>query len=225
MIKKVFTTLAFCLLFTSLVSAQNWDASEPASYHSSVVKVTGDGYSGSGTVIKFIKDSDKHEGYYVGWVLTASHVVRSKDTIFRVHFKNGQITKNGTVVLKKPESADSFNDLAIIRALIPDDVIPMEISTEDIPMGAEVELCGYATGELRHWNAEYAGECMNHDGHIVFTWGIQGDSGGPIIYKGKVVGVICFGQGVEKYKDTNRVIVCPVYGSNVGRIKDYIQNT
>ena len=55
MIKKFFTTLAFCLLYTSTVLAQNWDASEPASYHSSVVRVSGDGYSGSGTVIKFIR--------------------------------------------------------------------------------------------------------------------------------------------------------------------------
>ena len=224
MFKKVFTTLAFCLLYSSTILAQNWDASEPASYHSSIVRVTGDGYSGSGTVVKYIKDS-KHEGYYIGWVLTASHVVRSKETLFTLYFNNGKVTENGTVVVKKNDEADSFNDLAIIRALIPKDIVPMEISTEDIPMGAEVELGGYATGQLRHWTAKYAGECMNHDGHIVFTWGIQGDSGGPIIYNGKLVGVICFGQGVERYKDTRRIIVCPVYGSNVERIKDYIQNT
>jgi hypothetical protein len=224
MFKKVFTTLAFCMLITSSILAQNWDASEPASYHSSVVKVTGDGYSGSGTVIKFIKESNKHEGYYVGWVLTASHVIRSKETLFTLHFKNGKVTENGTVVVKKNDVADSFNDLAIIRALIPKDIVPMEISTEDVPMGAEVELCGYATGELRHWTAKYAGECMDHDGHVVFTWGIQGDSGGPIIHKGKIVGVICFGTGVGNYEETHRAIVCPVYGSNVERISSFINN-
>tara|TARA_R110000824_G_scaffold397870_1_gene601147 strand:+ start:694 stop:1374 length:681 start_codon:yes stop_codon:yes gene_type:complete len=223
MIKKVFLTLAFCLIGSISLSAQNWDASEEASYHSSIVKVTGDGYSGSGTVIKFIEDSEKHEGYYVGWVLTASHVVRSKETRFRIYFNNGEITKNGVVILKKNDVIDSFNDLALIRALIPDDIVPMEVSTEDIPIGAEVELCGYATGNLRHWTAPYAGECVDNGGHVVFSWGIQGDSGGPIIYNGKVVGVICFGTGVKEYKDTQRMIVCPVYGSNVERIKDYLK--
>ena len=63
---------------------------------------------------------------------------------------------------------------------------------------------------------------MGNGGHIVFSWAIQGDSGGPIIYNGKVVGVICFGTGVKKYKDTNRVIVGPVYGSNVERVESHI---
>ena len=57
---------------------------------------------------------------------------------------------------------------------------------------------------------------------MVFSWAIQGDSGGPIIYKGKVVGVICFGMGIKKYEDTQRFIVGPIYGSNVERIQQSI---
>ena len=221
MVRKIFLTFAFCLLGVSSIFAQTWEPSEEASYHSSIVKISGDGYSGSGTVIKFIKDSEQYEGYYYGWILTASHVIYSTDTNFSVYFNNGDVTSNGRVVIKKSEN-DSFNDLGIIRALIPKDVKPMEISVEDVPIGEHVELCGFGTGEFRHWNAKYCGEGMGHGGHVVFSWAIQGDSGGPIIYNGKVVGVICFGTGVKKYKDTNRVIVGPVYGSNVERVESHI---
>lgn len=218
MVQRFFLTLCVCLFCVSSVFAQTWESSEEATYHSSVVKISGNGYSGSGTVIKFIEDSSKYEGYYYGWILTASHVIYSTDTNFTVYFNNGDVTSNGRVVIKKSEN-DSFNDLGIIRALIPEDIIPMEISTDDIPIGETVELCGFGTGEFRHWSAKYCGEGMGHGGHVIFSWAIQGDSGGPIIYNGKVVGVICFGTGVKKYKDTNRVIVGPVYGSNVERVE------
>ena len=218
-------TLAFCLIGFNSVYAQNWDASDEASYHSSIVQVSGEGYLGSGTVIKFIKDSEKYEGYYVGWVITASHVVKSTDTKFKIYFNNGEITKNGTVVVKRNDSVDSFNDVALIRALIPDDVVPMEISTEDVPIGAKVELCGYGTGEFRHWNATYGGEGLDSGGHLVFSWGIQGDSGGPIIYDGKVVGIICFGMGIKEYEDSQRMIVAPVYGTNVERVQNSIDSS
>ena len=221
MVRKIFLTLAFCFIGSISVFAQNWDASDEASYHSSIVKISGDGYSGSGTVIKFIEDSSKYEGYYYGWILTASHVINSTQTNFTVFFNNGDVTSNGRVVIKKNDS-DSFNDLGIIRALIPKDIEPMEISTEDVPAGEKVELCGFGTGQFRHWNAKYCGEGMDSGGHIIFSWAIQGDSGGPIIYNGKVVGVICFGTGVKKYKETNRVIVGPIYGSNVERIESLI---
>ena len=221
MVRKIFLTLAFCFIGSISVFAQDWDASDEASYHSSIVKISGDGYSGSGTVIKFIEDSSKYEGYYYGWILTASHVINSTQTNFTVFFNNGDVTSNGRVVIKKNDS-DSFNDLGVIRALIPKDIEPMEISTEDVPAGEKVELCGFGTGQFRHWNAKYCGEGMDSGGHIIFYWAIQGDSGGPIIYNGKVVGVICFGTGVKKYKETNRVIVGPIYGSNVERIESLI---
>ena len=217
MVHKFFLTLCCCLFSVSSIFAQSWEPSEEANYHSSIVKISGDGYSGSGTVIKFIEDSDKYEGYYYGLILTASHVINSSDTKFKIFFNNGEITKNGTVVIKKNDS-DSFNDLALIRALIPKGIVPMEISKEEVPMEDTVELCGFGTGQFRHWVAEYAGEGIDHGGHVVFSWAIQGDSGGPIIYNGKVIGVICFGTGFKKYKDTNRMIVGPIYGSNVERI-------
>ena len=187
MFKKMFLVVVLSLFTTTSVLAQTWEKSEEADDHSSIVKIAGDGYSGSGTVIEFIEDSKKYEGYYIGYILTASHVIADRD-------------------------------IALIRALIPDDIKPMEISKDPVPIEAEVELCGYGTGQLRHWKAKYGGSVMNDGGHIVFSWAIQGDSGGPIIYKGKVVGVICFGMAIKRYKETNRTIVGPIYGSNVGKL-------
>ena len=222
MVKKFFLTLCCCLFSASLLSAQSWEASEEASYHSSIVKISGDGYSGSGTVIKFIEDSEK-EGYYIGWILTASHVINTKDTIFEIFFNDGRKTENGTVIIKRAIS-DGFDDLAIVKALIPDDIIPMEISTEDVDIEENVELCGFGSVDFRHWIAKYGGKAMGNGGHIIFSWAIQGDSGGPIIHNGKVVGVICFGTGIKRYKDTGRVIVGPIYGSNIERIAQSIKS-
>ena len=217
MFKKLFLTLAFCLFSTTFLFAQNWEPSEQANYHSSIIKLKGDGYSGSGTVIKYIEDS-RVEGYYYGLILTASHVIHANDTRFTLFFSNGRTTEKATVFRRK-SGTSSFNDIALIRGLIPDDIKPMETSTEDVPIGKKVEMCGYGAGDFRHWEAIYGGEGMSNEGHIVFSWAIQGDSGGPIIYKGKVIGVICFGVGVKEYKDTERIIVGPIYGTNISKIE------
>ena len=213
----MFLVVVLSFFTTNSVFAQTWEKSEEADYHSSIVKITGGGYSGSGTVIEFIEDSKKHEGYYIGYILTASHVIADRDTLFKVFFGNGTNTINNKVI-SKSQIDTGFDDIALIRALIPDDIKPMEISKDPVPIEAEVELCGYGTGQLRHWKAKYGGSVMNDGGHIVFSWAIQGDSGGPIIYKGKVVGVICFGMAIKKYNETHRTIVGPVYGSNVGKL-------
>lgn len=217
MFKKIFIALLFCSFAVQALNSQEWESSTCAWYHDSVVKIIGDGYGGSGTVIKKVKDSSI-EGYYVGWILTASHVINSEDTLFYVYFNNGAVIKGGKVVEKSSFATDSYCDFGLIEALIPNSVKPMEISEEKVPMAAEVELAGFGTGQFRHWNAQYAGDKIDGDGHIVLTWGIQGDSGGPIIYEGKVIGIICFGTGIEEYKDTRRAIVAPVHGTCVSRI-------
>lgn len=217
MFKKIFIALLFCSLAAQHVSSQEWEASPRQWYHNSIVKVVGDGYGGSGTVIKRVGDHEI-EGYYLGWILTASHVINSEETSFSVYYNNGAVTSGASVVQKASYDTDAYCDFGLILALIPDSIKPMEIYEEDIPIAATVELAGFGTGTFRHWNATYAGDKMDGDGHIVLTWAVQGDSGGPIIYKGKVIGVICFGTGIEKYGDTERAIVAPVHGTDVKRI-------
>lgn len=219
MFKKIIFALALSALALQSVTAQYWPPSADKEYHNSIVKIIGDGYGGSGTVIKRTTDVSPLEGYYIGWILTASHVIYSEDTLFTVFYNNGAITKGASVVEKASYATDAYCDFGLIRALIPNSVKPMEIYEEEVPMGANVELAGFGTGTFRHWNADYAGDKIDGDGHIVLTWAVQGDSGGPIIYKGKVIGVICFGTGIEKYKDTPRSIVAPVHGTCVSRIK------
>lgn len=218
---KFFSSIVLLLLFSSILNAQV-KPSNDADYHEAIVKITGDGYGGSGTVVKRIKDAEV-EGYYIGWILTASHVIRSKETEFRVYFNNGAITKGGKVVVNSNYDGDSYGDYGLIRAIIPDCVTPMEVSTEDIPKLAEVELCGYGRGSFKHWLGIYAGEPFDRDGHIIWSYAVQGDSGGPIIYNGKVVGVICFGTAIERFEDTGRFRVTPVCGTCVSRIKKLLE--
>ena len=197
MFKKIFFALALSALALQSVTAQHWPPSPDKEYHNSIVKIIGDGYGGSGTVIKRTTDVSPVEGYYIGWILTASHVIYSQDTIFTIYFNNGAITDKATVVDKGDYDTDAYCDFGLIRALIPISVKPMKIYEEDVPIGSQVELAGFGAGDFRHWVADYAGDKSDGDGHIVLTWAIQGDSGGPIIYKGKVIGVICFGTGIE----------------------------
>jgi len=218
MFKKISIALLFCSLAVQTVKSQEWMPSPDRWYHDSVVKLIGDGYGGSGTVIKKVGESPL-EGYYIGWILTASHVIESEDTLFYVYFNNGAVVKNGKVVEKSYFQSDSYCDFGLIEALIPESVKPMEIYEEDVPIAATVELAGFGTGVFRHWSAKYGGDKLDGDGHIVLTWAVQGDSGGPIIYKGKVIGIICFGTGIQKYEDTRRAIVAPVHGTCVSRIK------
>ena len=209
------------ILFLSLLclcgvsNAQHWDMTEQQSYHNSVVQVQGGGIAGSGTVVKFIRDDGDN---YIGLVLTASHCIRSANTEMTILFKNGKSSTGGKVVHNSKFQFDRFNDIALIEAVIPDEVPVMEVSNEPIKYGDKVEMAGYATGKLRHWNAVYGGLTINGKGHIVYSWAIQGDSGGPIIYKGKVVGVICFGNAVAKYNE--RYIVSPINGTSVIKIQN-----
>jgi hypothetical protein len=221
---RLFLILAFCLVPSSLV-AQHWRPSNDGDHHDAVVKITGNnGWSGSGTVVDFIKDSEENSDYYIGLIITASHVVENSDILFKVNFNNGCITDGGKVIKKNSYIMDGFNDIAIIRALIPDSVKPMELSAEKPECGTELELAGFGASQFRHWLAPYCGTVYNQDGLVVFSWAIQGDSGGPVIYKGKVIGVICFGTSIKKYGDTSRLIVGPVYGTSASRVMKFIKD-
>lgn len=229
-VNKTLGAVVLTLLFSTVVVAQSYQATHDAywrpsvdsDYHKAIVKITGDGYGGSGTVVKRIEDSEV-EGYYIGWILTASHVIRDKETLFNVYFIDGTITENGTVVVNSDFNSNQFCDYGLIRAIIPNNVKPMEISVDEVPVGTDVEMCGYGRGSLKHWLGSYAGDKADGDGHIVWAFAVQGDSGGPIIHEGKIVGIICFGTGVERFGGTARYVVTPVYGTCVSRIKKLLE--
>ena len=205
------------------VTAQEWQNIPNAPHHKSVVKIIGsDGAAGSGTVVKKLFDSPDHKGYYIGLILTASHCLDDLSILFEVHFYNGAKTGKNRPIKDLPINVDSDNDLAVIRALIPDDVPVTELSSATPNCNDKVMMSGYGAGNVRHWAAKYGGKKLNSGGHIIFSWAIQGDSGGPVIYDGKVIGVICYGSGLRRFKDTRRMIVGPIYASNVDRIKEFV---
>ena len=194
---KILAYVFLCVVsLTPTLSAQNWPESFPKDYHAGVVECRSPSGRGSGTVVKFIKDSKEHPEYYIGLILTASHVIHDSDDLFTISYRSGKVTIKNSVVVKNSQALDRYNDVGLIRALIPDEIKPMEISLQRPKMGETVELAGYGTGVLRHWNSTYGGGILNNDGFIILSWAIQGDSGGPVIYKGKVIGVICFGSAV-----------------------------
>jgi len=206
------------------VVAQEWQNIPDASHRKSVVKILGEnGVCGSGTVIKKIKDSQSHPDFYLGLILTASHCVDDLSILFEVEFFDGSKTGKNLPIKDLPIEVDPDNDLAIIRALIPNKVPVAEMSTEKVKCNEKVLLSGYGAGKVRHWAAKYGGKKLATGGHIIFSWAIQGDSGGPVVHNGKVIGVICYGSGLRKFKNSQRMIVCPVYASNVARIKDFVE--
>jgi len=203
-------------------SAQEWKNIPDAPHRKSVVKLKGSNMvEGSGVVIKKIKDSDQHEGYYLGLILTASHCVEDLSVRFEVEFFNGAKTLRNRPVKDLPNDIDPDNDIAVIRALIPKEVTVTPLSTESLKCNDKVILSGYGAGKVRHWEAKYGGRKLLSQGHLIFSWGIQGDSGGPVVHNGKVVGIICYGSGIRQL-NSGRIVICPVHASNVSRIKSYI---
>jgi hypothetical protein len=174
-------------------------------------------------VVKFIKDSKRYPKYYIGLILTASHVIHNIDDLFIISYGNGKKTIKNSAVADNDTTLDRYNDVGLIRALIPDEIEPMEVSSERPMMGESVELGGYGTGWMRHWDAPYGGTLVGSDGLIILSWAIQGDSGGPVIYKGKVIGVICFGSAVSRFYGTRRLVICPIHCSSAGRIQQFIK--
>jgi len=221
--RGLFLALVIGLLGWNDAAAQVWESIPVPDHSKSVVKIIGNnGVSGSGTVIKKLQDSGKHKGFYLGLILTASHCVDNMGVLFEVKFYNNAVTNNCRPTKDLPITTDPDNDLAILRALIPNDVPVTELSSATPKCNDEVLLSGYGAGKVRHWAAKYGGKKLSSGGHIIFSWAIQGDSGGPVIYDGKVIGVICYGSGLKRFKETRRMIVGPVYASNVSRIKEYV---
>jgi len=220
---KILAYVFLCVVsLTSTLSAQNWPESPKQDYHASIVECLSPSGRGSGTVVKFIKDSKDHPDYYIGLILTAAHVIGSDEDLFSISFNSGKTTIKNSVVVKNSRTIDRYNDVGLIRALIPDEVKPIEVSSEQPKIGDTVELAGYGAGAMRHWNAVYGGSILNNDGFIVLSWAIQGDSGGPIIYNGKVIGVICFGSAVARYS-SRRLLISPIHCSSAGRAAQFIK--
>lgn len=223
------------MLWSNCLFAQTWEASPPADHHLAVVKVISEYGSGSGCVVEKLYESntEKSKGY-VGVIMTAAHVVLKDGEIidlFSIEFNNGKKSKNASVLVVSQDFIDkgmAVNDVAFIKAWIPEDVIPIEITYDSPKPGDNVEICGFAEGNFRHWYAPFAGQ--NSDlVHVsglrtVFTWPIPGDSGGAILYNGKVLGPVSGGAfWIEERTLNGTRITCPLNFCSKNQVKDLVQ--
>ena len=138
--------------------------------------------AGSGTLI--------HARGGTGYVLTAAHVVEGGGPV-QVRWHDGHAAP-ATLL-----AADGQLDVAVLRVVPPANAttIPLAESDHWQQRGETVELIGYGGGGLRHWQASVNGYAMT-DGVgrcqtlSLHTQTIGGDSGGAIVWRGKLVGVI-----------------------------------
>jgi S1-C subfamily serine protease len=154
---------------------------------------------GSGVVVKW-------SGRSV--VLTAWHVVRDAKRIF-IRLTTGK--KSEAKILR----VDQTWDVAILDAGVTEDILAASVANGDVAVGDMVETCGYGPDDrFSVCSAKVAGyvsavERLDVPSDLFFLQGYsqQGDSGGPIFCKGKVVGIISRGEKGE------------IYGCQIGRLQ------
>jgi len=145
-----------------------------------------------------------------GLVVTNQHVV-GRQTTATLRWSDGT-TARGRVVF-----TDRAADLALIELAAPAHIQPLQIASKaEMPRaGDAVSLAGYGTARrLTIWPARvqgYAKDKTGRDSIIVRTNAESGDSGGPIIFQGRVVGVLWGGRG--HYAAGRRFVMTDVRGT------------
>jgi hypothetical protein len=147
-----------------------------------VVQVLSARGAGCGTLIR-VDDG-------VGQILTAAHVVQGSAAC-RI------VWHDGTATAARVAAADAVLDVALLVGEAPPDAatIPLAGENQWPARGDVVELIGYGGGRLRHWQAAVNGYALTggtgkHQTLSVDTQTIGGDSGGAMIFRQRLVGVI-----------------------------------
>lgn len=173
---------------------QQVQASPVSDHHAGIVKVSIGNAGGTGTLIY----CDTPE---TGIVLTAWHVIEGQGQQGTLRWPSGETTGFRIV------GAEEGPDLAVLRCYLPKQyaVVPLAEVDEYAEAGETVEVCGYRAtyrGRMCHFFAKVSGyatrDSERHDQISVRAQTVSGDSGGPIIYRGKVVAVLWgFEGGVD----------------------------
>lgn len=151
-----------------------WPETPAADYHEAAVRVRQGQFAGSGCVVL-------HAGKLV--VLTAEHVVNGGDGS-RVELRSGPLEAR---VLTR----DRTNDLAVLACRLPPRHPCLRVGSErDEPGTFELIGFGGPGSRRRHWSV--TGHSFRHmliaDGYV-----ISGDSGGPVLHRGRLVGIVSGG--------------------------------
>jgi len=229
------------LLFVSPIFGQTKDSdyewSEAASHHSSVVRVyvplSSDETANAAGVLIHVTNERVKNGR-LGYVLTAAHVIegystfRSRNGIIytniSIEFSNGKKSAKCQVVkiIEEDGSDGSVHDLALIYVWVPDGINPVNIAKKAPVYKDEVEIVGWGNGKFRHHTAR-AARPSSEETIIIDSWSLGGDSGGPIFNKNhEVVGIIAGGWFWNRKKKPSRT--WPTRGSGIKLIKELIKD-
>ena len=141
------------------------------------VRVLNDGGMGMGSVV--VVGDEVTKGWNYAIIATADHVVVTDDEV-SIQYRDGEMIRGGVVAAR-----DRRLDIALVIAVVPSGVEPVELSDEPIEEGDSVSLIGI------NWR-EYSGEAspLSFEDH---AWTdvvcYPGDSGGPAMLNGKLAGI------------------------------------
>lgn len=176
------TRLLFCLLI--LASSAQAAVTPLADYHKAVVRVgqqesANVSAAGTGTVIC------RENG---GLVISVAHIFETGGPCW-VDYGDGRRYPARLIGVDR-----TLDIAALITAAPPEDIpcLPLGESSEYAPGGSEVEFIGFGGGDFRHFTANCMGygERGGSGSQILLNFkSISGDSGGPVLYNGKVVAV------------------------------------
>lgn len=159
-----------------------------APYHKAIVSCGRLPYAGTGTLVARNKAGQ-------GMVLTAAHVVEQGGQSW-VDFGKGM--QSAWII-----GTDKYLDVAALGVNgAPSDIEPIAVAdaTEWPKQGDSVEVVGYGGGNFRHFSAPvrgYTTKDVNGQSQLVVDFHpISGDSGGPILFKRKLVGILWGGPAV-----------------------------
>lgn len=172
----------------------------------SIVRVECGRGIGTGTLVARYEQG----GVMCGYVLTARHVVEDGPACVVVW-------QSGYRSVGRVDAVGAIYDTALIRVAPPDDSSEIPVAEEPAPSGVTVRVFGYGgqydqtvrslrlmQGEVKvRGYADYGNEMRI----ICDPWCMSGDSGGPIVFRGKVVGII---SGYSEPRDTRGPHCTPI---------------
>lgn len=164
--------------YTQWVKSGYWTWTDKQPYHDAVVIVQHGGGQGTGALIWRAPDSS------YGLVATAAHVMSSG--MGTVTWPSGY--KAEAMIATATDVAGADGSLLWVKP--PKDAITIPVSRERPQPGEYVEHCGYGGpgGNLRHFWATV--RSYESDGGMKTNcYLLNGDSGGPVIYKGRLIGM------------------------------------
>jgi len=198
--KPLAAIIAFCLgcLAAVAMGAQT----ELADYHKAVVKCgqfdgRGGSWAGAGTVV-----------CREGVVVSVAHIFEGQGQCW-VDFGGGR-RQFARLVGRDPSA-----DLAVLKVdSVPADIpaIPLAEPNEFAPAGSQVEFIGYGGGNFRHFTTNTVGYDPTRPGAPILMdfVSISGDSGGPVVFNGKLVAVQWGHNGTHSM------------GSSCGKIQEFL---